>query len=171
MLTEQDSHFIKAAAPNALVVIQFAQEKDLFLVFCTDESKDGQLTGLTLWGLRKSRGPTPNPLHQDFVPMMFRPRLMQKSEKEYRLNIEPLQETITLLRKSSHFSAFYPFKQEKKLGQIIDVTVDYAISPMKMWFTVNGQFKPHKDSKPVPLSHTVECPTEFTNALYQFFQK
>lgn len=165
-----DWDFVKLATTNPLVSIRFRSEPDLFLVFCADVDRSDQLTGVTLFGLRKSRGPNPYPLKEDLVPTIFQPSLIQKSEKEYALKLQPLTDTLTILKKANQFVCMYPFKDDRKVGQVVDVVVDYTISPISMQFTVDGQYKSSKDAEPQILSTVVKCPSEFTDRLYRFFK-
>lgn len=165
-----DWEFVKQATVNPLVSIRFRSEPDLFLVFCADVNEQNALRGVTLWGLRKSRGPNPYPLKEDLVPTIFQPTLTQKSDREFMLKLEPLADAITLLRKGNQFICMYPFKEVGKVGHVVDVVVDYTLNPISMEFTVEGQFKASKEGPIQKLTSTVKCPSEFTNRLYAFFK-
>ena len=176
MKTDADLEFVKSAATNPLLVVRFVKEPDLFLVLCADteineETKESNLIGITMWGLRKSRGPSCYALKEDLVPTIFKPRLIQKSETEYLLQIEPLTETITILKRTSQYTCLYPFKTEKKAGVIQDIVVEYTATPLTMAFTVHATHKANKNALPSTLVTKIQCPDEFTNRLYDFFMK
>ncbi len=165
-----DWSFVKSAFPRPLVSVRFRAESDLFLVFCADVDEKEDLKGVTLWGLRKSRGPNPYPLKADLVPAIFQPSLTLQSPGKYSLRLQPLSDSLTILKKSNQYVCMYPFKDEKKVGQVVDVVVDYTITPITMQFTVEGTYKASKEAEPTTLTTTVECPREFTDRLYAFFQ-
>ena len=167
-----DLEFCKSATQDPLIILRFSQEKDIFLVFCADRDKQtGQLSGITLWGLRKSRGPKPFALQENLVPTIFKPKLHRKSNHEYTLDIQPLKEKLTIVQKKDHghFTCIYPFREEKKAGQITEVVVDYQTMPMKMWFTIHGTHKASKDAPSLLLQQKIETNQTFTDDLYDFF--
>jgi len=169
-----DLEFCKSATKDALIVLRFSQESDLFLVFCADrDEKTQELSGITLWGLRKSRGPKPFALQENLVPTIFKPKLQQKSTHEYLLEIQPLHEKLTIIQKKDHghFTCMYPFREEKKAGQITEVVVDYQTMPMKMWFTIHGTYKANKNAPSLHLQQKIETSEDFTDNLYDFFMK
>lgn len=168
-----DLNFIKNAIPHPLLIIRFVQDPDLALAFCgsTDE-KESQLTGLSLLAVRESRGPKPFRLKADIVSTVFKPRVTvygSGSKKRWKLQIEPLSEALTVLKKPTHFVCLYAFKEEQKLGKVVDVLVEAQLSPLKMWFTLNAEHKSSKDAPVLALKRRIECPKTFTNALYNIF--
>jgi hypothetical protein len=170
-----DVEFVKSCVKYPLLIIRFVQDDDLAMVFCATttndekESKEISLNGLSLFGVRKSRGTTPFRLRSDIVPKVFKPCLKKKSEHEWRLQIQPLTEEITIIKRPTHFVCLYPFKDQNKAGHIVDVVVEANLQPLKMWFTVNCTFKPKKDAASENLKTTLQCPDDFTNALYAIF--
>ncbi len=165
-----DVEFVKQRA-NPLVVILFVQEKELALFFQPD-LQENQLKGLTLFGLRKSTG-VPFPLNEHIVPKIFQPVLSKKDDDTYFLQIEPLKEKITVVRKNNQqFIAKYPFKDVKKVGTITDIRVEYQVQPfVKTWFTVNASYRSSKDAPTETLSSRIECPQSFTDSLLAFFKE
>jgi len=173
-MSESSLQWAKECCKNPVIILTFPSEPDLFLSFCADtvvnpETKTESLTGLTLWGVRKSRGPIPYALKENLVPAIFKPRLMQKSPTEYSLSLDPLQDVITLIKRPTHFTALFPFAEQKKSGQVQEITIEYAVRPLRMYFTVIASYKPSKDAEPIQLTKKVECPKEFTQRLYDFF--
>jgi len=166
-----DLDFIREAMPHPLIIIRFEQDQDLALTFCanTDE-KSGDLIGLSLFAIRKSRGPHPYRLREDLVPRIFKPKLAKKKKpNQWKLEISPLDEHITLMKRSTHFVCLYPFRDHGKSGHIVDVTVRARRSPLAMWFTVNGTFKANKTAATENLTSRIECPEDFTKVLYEMF--
>lgn len=173
-----DVDFVKSCVKHPLFIIRFVQDTDLAMVFCATTNEDDHnreskessvLTGLSLFGVRKSRGKEPFRLRSDIVPKVFKPILKMKSVTEWRLQIRPLTEEITIIKRPTHFVCLYPFKDRNIAGHIVDVVVEANLKPLKMWFTVNCTFKAKKDAPSEKLTTTLQCPEEFTQALYGIF--
>lgn len=170
MLNQKDREFIQSAAPNTVVPIRFLPQPDLFLLFTVDTDPETQrLQGLTLNGLRHSRGPVPYALKEDLVPTIFQPELKAKSPTEWLLSIQPLTEPLTLFRRrGGGFGLLYPFRDQGKVGQVTDIAVDYTIHPRTMKFIVHATHRPSKDAEPVELETSIDCPAVFVQRLYDY---
>jgi len=165
------NELIKSSLKNPLITIKIKKDPDFAMVFCATEDEKGNMNGISLWAMRQSKGPNPYRLRSDLVPRLFKPVLTCKTEKEWKLHIQPSQDEITILKKPTHYVCLYPFKDVKKSGQLIEIVVDGTLPPNpKMWFTVTGSYKASKESKPETLQVTQDCPSEFTDELTKMFQ-
>lgn len=165
-----DVDFVKSCVSNPLIIIRFVQDTDLALVFCATTDEKEALNGLSLFGVRKSKGAHPFRLKSDIVSTIFQPRLKRKHDHEWSLHIEPLAESISIIKRPTHFLCLYPFPDRKVAGTVVDVVVEAQLTPLKMWFTVNCTFKAKKDAPLENLSKTIQCPENFTEALYNVFR-
>lgn len=159
---------------NKLVEISFDQDSDLKVVLCAkvsrqEEKEKGSLVGITLLGVRGSRGGEANPfrLKPEIVSQVFHPSLSVRKKGGWKLNLCPLTSPITILSRKSGFVCLYPFSERGVSGQITGVNVRGQYKPLKMWFKVKGVYRASATAPAEVLEQEHECPSEFTRRLYE----
>ncbi len=152
---------------HPLIVIRFRIDQDLAMVFHATENAQGQLQGVSLTPVRVSKGVNFIRLHPDLIHKVFCPVITAGKENEWTLEIRPLDHVIQIQkRKSGKYVCLYPFPEQGRSGQLVDVWVDGNPPPnAKMWFTVNATYQASKDAQKQTIQAVVQCPSQFTQEL------
>jgi len=160
---------IQRVLPNALLIIRFEQLPDFGAAFCVDMNDQGQLKGLTLKGVRQGTNDSFF-FKEDIVPDIFQPRVSTKKTAQgfkYQLEIQPLQEKIDIVCKTSTTcKCMFPLPEEKKKIKMEHILVSGSLNPLTMDFNIHGSFRKQKDAPKEKHVKKIKAPYEFTQRLY-----
>jgi hypothetical protein len=158
--------FVKSKMKDPLVVLRFIQDPDLALCFCAKMDEENNFNGLNLLSIRKSKGEV-NRLKSNIITTIFKPQLTAtKKPNAWKLNIQPVNETITIIRTSTRFVALYPLKELQISTQIKHILIGATLIPLKMSFNLYLTHQTNPNEPANEYQREMKAGHQFTKDLY-----
>lgn len=157
---------IRRLVPNVLVAFFFPQRDDITVMFVAN-TKNEQLQGIDIMGLRKGED-KPYPMNKAFLTDVFEVQVKSSGQPNmFHLYSQPMAEPLLMTqKKDGSWRVQYKPPGEHRWWTVEHVVVRGQVSPMRMWFVLHGVYRKDATDPGSRREFEIQAPEGFTSKLH-----